>query len=155
MIHRSAATNAAGENLSPVRNHELASIWGDEFARCVIMQWRVIRTNHQEQPVDDSEYVPGLNIADSISNISLNLYVPATAAKQEAAFTVPTGPRKKLTRISQSYFTSIGKSGKTLRVAQRYIYRVLDDVCVARPDKRNSTIQEGCSSVCTWCAFEN
>ena len=97
MIHRSAATNAAGENLSPVRNHELASIWGDEFARCVIMEWSVIRADHQKQPIDDSAYVSGLNIADTVADVCLYLYATAAIAKQETAFVVPTGPGKKLT----------------------------------------------------------
>jgi hypothetical protein len=119
------------------------------------MEWRIIRTDHQEQPVNDTEYVPGLNITDSIPNISLNLYMPAAAAKQKAALALPAGPREKLPGILQPHFPSIGKPRETLRVAKRYIHRVLNDVCVARPDKRNGAIQEGCSSVCPCCAFEN
>jgi hypothetical protein len=153
--HGCAATNAAGENLSPVGNDKLTSISSDELAVCVIMVWPVIRTNHQKQPVNDSEYVSGLNVTNSVPDISLNLYMSATAAKQEAALALPARPCEKLTGILQPHFTSIGKPGETFRVAKRYIYRVLNDICVARPDKRNGAIQKGCSSVCPCCAFEN
>ena len=96
-LHRCAATDTAGKNLSPVGNHKLTSISSDELASGVIMQWSVIRANHQKQPIDDSEYVSGLNIADAVADVCLYLYAPAAVAKQETALDVPTGPGKKLT----------------------------------------------------------
>ena len=99
-LHWCTATDTAGKNLSPVRNHKLTSISRDELASSVVMQWCVICTDHQKQPIDDSEYLSGLNIADPIPDICLYLDAPAAVAKQEAALTVPTGPGKELTCVS-------------------------------------------------------
>jgi len=50
--HGCTTTNAAGQDLPPVRNHKLASISSDELASCVIMEWSVSCIDHQEQPVN-------------------------------------------------------------------------------------------------------
>ena len=60
------------------------------------MQWSVSCIDHQKQPVNDAEYVSGLNVTNSVANICLNLYMPATVAKQEAALAFPTGPCEEL-----------------------------------------------------------
>jgi len=133
-------------------NHELTPVSSNEFARRMVVDWCIIDTDRQKQPVNDTEYVSRLKATDAIPGICLNLDVPAATAKQEASLAVPAGPAKELTSVSQSHYSPISKPGETLRVPQRNVHGILNNLCVTRAVERECAIQKIRSSVLGWCA---